>query len=86
MKYERAFDFSAHFIVNAQNIVEHGRARYLITDQGDLSTLKKVSLDELGQADIADQVDFFQGDASNLKPNYQNYDLIFAGNLTGSNS
>jgi 5-histidylcysteine sulfoxide synthase/putative 4-mercaptohistidine N1-methyltranferase len=76
-----ALDFSTRFIVNAQSLAEHGKVRYLITDEGELSTLKQISLKELGLAETADYVNFIQGDASNLKPIYQNYDLIFAGNL-----
>jgi 5-histidylcysteine sulfoxide synthase/putative 4-mercaptohistidine N1-methyltranferase len=80
-KHVDALDFSARFIRNAQSLVEHGNVRYLITDEGELNSLKQVSLEDLGLQDTADRVDFSQGDASNLKPLYNNYDLIFAGNL-----
>lgn len=76
-----ALDFSTRFIRNAQSLVEHGNVRYLITDEGELSTLKQVSLEELDLQDTPEKVNFIQGDASNLKPIYQNYDLVFAGNL-----
>ena len=80
-KHVDALDFSTRFIVNAQGLIEHGKVRYLITDEGELSSLKQASLEELGLVDAAKRVDFIQGDASNLKPVYLNYDLIFAGNL-----
>jgi len=76
-----ALDFSSRFIQNAQSLAEHGKVRYLMTDEGELSTLKQVSLEDLKLEDTVDKVNFLQGDASNLKSNYQNYDLIFAGNL-----
>ena len=76
-----ALDFSTRFIRSALSLVEHGTMRYLITDEGELSTLKQASLDELGLQQTAERVDFSQGDASNLKPLYKDYDLIFAGNL-----
>ncbi len=76
-----AVDFSTRFIRNALSLIEHGSVRYLITDEGELSTLKQVSLDELGLQETANRVEFTQGDASNLKPLYKDYDLIFAGNL-----
>ena len=76
-----ALDFSTRFIRNAQSLVEHGNVRYLITDEGELSTLKQASLEELGLQKTAKRVEFTQGDASNLKPLYKHYDLIFAGNL-----
>jgi 5-histidylcysteine sulfoxide synthase/putative 4-mercaptohistidine N1-methyltranferase len=76
-----AVDFSTRFIRNALNLREHGQVRYLITDEGELTSLKVARLDELGIADNAGHVEFSQGDACNLKPIYQGYDLIFAGNL-----
>ncbi len=76
-----ALDFSARFIRNALSLREHGQLRYMITDEGELSTLKQVSLSDLKLAETADRVNFSQGDACNLKPHYQDYDLIFAGNL-----
>jgi len=76
-----AVDFSARFIRNAESLSEHGSVRYLITDEGELSTLKQVSLDKLGLEKTAKHINFSQGDACNLKPLYNDYDLIFAGNL-----
>ena len=76
-----AVDFSTRFIRNAQSLTEHGTVRYLITDEGELTTLKHISLDELHLQSTADHIHFSQGDACNLKALYNNYDLIFAGNL-----
>jgi len=76
-----ALDFSTRFIRNAISLREHGQLRYLITDEGELSTLKQVKLDESGLEETAKRVDFSQGDACNLKPKYNHYDLVFAGNL-----
>ena len=76
-----AVDFSTRFIRNALNLVEHGSLRYLITDEGDIQQLKKVHLSDLKLDQHANRIEFTQGDAANLKPIYQGYDLIFAGNL-----
>lgn len=76
-----AVDFSTRFIRNAMSLREHGLLRYLITDEGELTSLKVARLDELGIDDCAGRVEFTQGDACNLKPIYCNYDLVFAGNL-----
>ncbi len=76
-----ALDFSTRFIRNAISLREHGSLRYMITDEGELTTLKQVNLSEMGLAETADRVEFSQGDASNLKPKYTDYDLVFAGNL-----
>lgn len=79
--YVDALDFSTRFIRNALNLREYGKVRYLITDEGELSTLKQASLHELGLDETADRVNFSQGDACNLKAAYTDYDLVFAGNL-----
>ncbi len=76
-----ALDFSTRFIRNALALREHGQVRYLVTDEGELTSLKVTQLDELGLAGVADRIEFSQGDACNLKPIYSNYDLVFAGNL-----
>lgn len=76
-----ALDFSTRFIRNALALREHGQVRYLITDEGELSSLKQISLQDLELGDTVDRVEFSQGDACNLKDLYTNYDLVFAGNL-----
>lgn len=76
-----AVDVSTRFIRNALALADHGSARYLITEDGDIQHLKTASLHDLELADYTDRVTFSQSDAGNLNPIYQGYDLIFAGNL-----
>ncbi len=76
-----ALDFSTRFILNAIALRDQGVIRYIIDDEGELTTLKEFSLSELNLGGKASNVDFTQGDACNLKPKYSGYDLIFAGNL-----
>lgn len=76
-----AIDFSTRFIRNALRLREHGQIRYMITDEGELTTLKQINLADLDLGDTVDRVHFSQGDACNLKDRYTNYDLVFAGNL-----
>ncbi|HFC30331.1 MAG TPA: putative 4-mercaptohistidine N1-methyltransferase, partial [Oceanospirillales bacterium] len=76
-----ALDFSTRFILNAINLRDKGKIRYLIDDEGELTTLKEFHLDELDLGEKVHNVEFTQGDACNLKPKYSGYDLIFAGNL-----
>lgn len=76
-----AVDFSTRFIRNALSLREHGQVRYLVADEGELTSLKVTRLDDLGLAEFAGRVAFSQGDACNLKSIYNNYDLVFAGNL-----
>jgi 5-histidylcysteine sulfoxide synthase/putative 4-mercaptohistidine N1-methyltranferase len=74
-------DFSVRFIGVGAHLAEQGRLRYTLTDEGELVSQHECSLDELGLADVAGKVEFFQGDACNLKPLFSGYDLILAANL-----
>jgi 5-histidylcysteine sulfoxide synthase/putative 4-mercaptohistidine N1-methyltranferase len=76
-----ALDFSTRFILNAINLQEKGKIRYLVDDEGELTSLKEFRLNELDLGERANNVEFTQGDACNLKEKYTDYDLIFAGNL-----
>lgn len=42
---------------------------------------RKITLKELGYENLADKVQFWQGDACNLKPNFTGYDMVMASNL-----
>lgn len=74
-------DFSARFINVAQQMAERGRIRYTLADEGELVSYRERSLSEFGLEDTASKVEFFQGDACNLKSNVTGYDLILAVNL-----
>src|SRR5699024_8863454 len=50
-------------------------------DEGELTEPREIRLADLDLADVADKVEFFQGDACNLKPQYSGYDFILAANL-----
>ncbi len=74
-------DFSARFIGVGTQLAEQGNLRYTLIDEGELVSYKACSLTELGLADVAPKVAFFQGDACNLKPVFAGYDLVLAANL-----
>jgi 5-histidylcysteine sulfoxide synthase/putative 4-mercaptohistidine N1-methyltranferase len=74
-------DFSARFISLGIRLAEEGRLRYTLVEEGELVAYKERSLAALGLADVAGKVEFFQGDACNLKPLFAGYDLILAANL-----
>ena len=74
-------DFSARFIQQAYALTEQGEKRYTIRTEGDLQEFKSISLQQLGYENEASKVSFMQGDACNLKPIYDNYDLVYASNL-----
>jgi len=74
-------DFSARFIGIGTQLAEQGRLRYTLTEEGELVSYKECSLAELGLADVTQKIEFFQGDACNLKPVFSGYDLVLAANL-----
>lgn len=74
-------DFSARFINLGVQFAQQGVLRYTLTDEGELVFYKERRLDELGLDTANERVEFFQGDACNLKPHFSGYDLILAANL-----
>jgi 5-histidylcysteine sulfoxide synthase/putative 4-mercaptohistidine N1-methyltranferase len=74
-------DFSARFISVGVKLKNDGYIAYRVKTEGDLTKDKKVSIKELGYEDIKDKVSFWQGDACNLKSNFNSYDLILAKNI-----
>lgn len=74
-------DFSARFINAGVKLQKQGSLRYTFPDEGELVFYRERTLAELGLADGAKKVAFWQGDACNLKPHFTGYDLILAANL-----
>lgn len=74
-------DFSARFINLGVQMARDGVVRYAITDEGELVHYRERRLADLGLADVADRIEFMQGDACNLKPLFSGYDLVLAANL-----
>ncbi len=74
-------DFSARFIGLALKLAQQGVLRYTMVNEGDLVSYQERNLATLKLEGLAHKVDFWQGDACNLKPQFTNYDLILAANL-----
>jgi 5-histidylcysteine sulfoxide synthase/putative 4-mercaptohistidine N1-methyltranferase len=74
-------DFSARFIQLGVQLAERGLLRYTLADEGELVSYKERKLADLGLEDTRHKVEFFQGDACNLKPHFSGYDLLLAANL-----
>ncbi|ABB43758.1 Protein of unknown function DUF323 [Sulfurimonas denitrificans DSM 1251] len=74
-------DFSARFIGVGVKLKNDDYIAYRVKTEGDLSVDKKISIEELGYENIRDRVSFWQGDACNLKPNFNSYNLILAKNI-----
>jgi len=76
-----AIDFSARFVQQGAKLQAHNRLRYTLPVEGDIVEYREVLLDQLGYDEVKNRIDFLQGDACNLKPQFTNYDVVFAGNL-----
>ena len=74
-------DFSARFIRIALQLKEKGVAHFQLGEEGDVVSYHEALLSEVGLDGLADRVDFVQGDATNLKPQFTGYDLVLAANL-----
>ena len=74
-------DFSARFIRVALQLKEKGVTYFELVEEGDVTTCHEARLAELGLDRTAERVEFFQGDATNLKPQFTGYDLVLAANL-----
>lgn len=74
-------DFSARFIGVGVKLKNDGYVAYRTKTEGDLSEERRASIEELGYDKIKDKVSFWQGDACNLKQNFNSYNLILAKNI-----
>ncbi|MEG3133018.1 5-histidylcysteine sulfoxide synthase [Rouxiella sp. T17] len=75
-------DYSARFIDVALSLVRGEERRYLMPEEGELMQYCQASLADIGiTPEQASRVQFMQGDACNLKPQTESYDLVLASNL-----
>ncbi|MEN8147262.1 MAG: 5-histidylcysteine sulfoxide synthase [Campylobacterota bacterium] len=74
-------DFSARFVEVGLDLKTEGSISYQRVVEGEITVQDSVTLKELGFSEIAQNVDFWQGDACNLKAHFGGYDLIMATNL-----
>jgi len=75
-------DFSARFIKVAIDLQEKKHINYKQKVEGDITKDKTITLKDL-ELETLDMkgLEFWQGDACNLKPNFHSYDMIVAINL-----
>ena len=74
-------DLSARFIQVGVRLREEGRYPYAVVEEGEIQSYRTADLARLGLAATAGRVQFFQDDATNLKPLHTGYDLVVAANL-----
>ena len=78
----QGLDLSVRAIEAPANLQETGRQRYICQDEGELKLFHEILLSDFdGYEEVKDKIAFMQGDACNLVPKYDGYDLVFAGNL-----
>jgi 5-histidylcysteine sulfoxide synthase/putative 4-mercaptohistidine N1-methyltranferase len=77
-----AVDFSARMIEGPTNLQRSGRQRYIVCEEGELSGYREIQLADFeGYDQVKDRIRFMQGDACNLLDKFNDYDVVFAGNL-----
>lgn len=75
-------DYSARFIDVALQLASGEDFRYVVPEEGELVAYRQVRLKEFGlETEQARRIQFVQGDACNLKPQPERYDLVIAANL-----
>ena len=75
-------DYSARFIDVALQLTSGEDFRYVVPEEGELVEYRQVRLKEFGfDESLAQRIQFVQGDACNLKPQPDGYDLVLASNL-----
>ncbi|MBK4785829.1 MAG: 5-histidylcysteine sulfoxide synthase [Pantoea sp. Pent] len=75
-------DYSARFIDVALQLTSGEDFRYVVPEEGELVEYRQVRLKEFGfDETLAQRIQFVQGDACNLKPQPDGYDLVLASNL-----
>ncbi len=74
-------DFSARFVQVGLDFQSQGKINFQRVVEGEIVAQESVTLEELGFDEIAKNVDFWQGDACNMKGHFKGYDLIMATNL-----
>lgn len=74
-------DFSARMIRIGVQMKEKGYTQYTLPEEGEIVSFHQANLRELGLDGVREKVDFMQGDLSNLKERYRDYDLILIDSL-----
>ena len=74
-------DFSVRFVQVGAKLKSDGYVAFSAKEEGTLVKNKKVTIEELGYENLTEKVSFWQGDACNMKANFNSYDLIMATNL-----
>lgn len=77
-------DFTARLIRIGTAMKEKGFIRYVRTDEGEIQSFLEKRLEEFELEGLADKVEFWQGDVSNLVEKFSGYDFILSENAIES--
>ncbi|MCJ8319106.1 MAG: 5-histidylcysteine sulfoxide synthase [Colwellia sp.] len=77
-------DFSAGIIQHGVQLQKNNRVKYVLEQEGEIVDFKEVELTSLALNESSNKVDFYQGDASNLKNIYKKYNVIVAQHVLES--
>lgn len=82
-KFEKVtgIDFSTRFIGVATQMQKDGKITYERVEEGAFTTRQERKLEDFALDNVVRRVEFFQGDACNLKAHFESYNLIMATNL-----
>ncbi len=80
-EFVTGIDFSARFIRIAYQLQEKGVIHYQLPEEGEIVSYHEKRLSDFDLAGTGERIEFYQGDAHNLKPQFGDYDLILAANL-----
>lgn len=76
-------DFTTRLIRLAQQIKEQGLIRFVRNEEGEIQSYRELHLADFGLSDAAGNVEFWQGDVSNLPEKFAGYGLVIAENAVG---
>ncbi|CAA6815744.1 MAG: Glutamate synthase [NADPH] large chain (EC [uncultured Sulfurovum sp.] len=74
-------DFSARFIQVAVNLQKQGTLQFEEKVEGEIYNKVSKNIEEFSFSEVKERVNFWQGDACNLKAHFEGYDLILGTNL-----
>ncbi len=74
-------DYSARFIRIAHQMQEKGVIHYQLPEEGEVVSFYEKKLRDFDLTSGQERIEFYQGDAHNLKPQFAGYDLVLAANL-----
>jgi 5-histidylcysteine sulfoxide synthase/putative 4-mercaptohistidine N1-methyltranferase len=74
-------DYSTRFIKHAVSLQNSGSMFYRLPMEGDSYKQKEINKNMFDFKDSISRVEFWQGDANNLKSHFKDFDLVVAANL-----